>query len=305
MNVAPGDTFEAYSPELASGLVGTVGVRIRDGAGADFLARTTAGISADVTVGSTSIYRKSLTAPTTTGQYWVVWDNGTALSDPQELFVTFTPVAGATGNLYITRDEVKVAANLSSLDYADADIDRALSAVSRALDRVCRGRASHFYQATETRYYTPSCWRPYSLTNYPRLDIDDLVSASSVTVDTAGDGSYSTAWAEGTDFYLEPRNAATSGWPFEELVLRYPAGRFFPGYQHPIKVTGTFGWPSVPIEVSQYALIYTTQMVIRTRQAPLGILTASLESGGGVRIAKMDPDFDRLLGQFVRQKLWI
>jgi hypothetical protein len=34
-------------------------------------------------------------------------------------------------------------------------------------------------------------------------------------------------------------------------------------------------------------------------------LTASLESGGGVRISRLDPDFDRLLGQFVRTTLWI
>jgi len=304
--VAPGDTFETFSPELGSGLVGTVGVRVRDSAGNDAVAHTTAGISADVTVGSTAIYRVSLTAPTTAAQYWIIWDNGSVLSDPIELVVTSSTVPIVTSNTYVTRDEVKTAADLSSLDYADQDIDRACTAVSRALDEVCRGRSSHFYQSSETRYYDPSDWNCSYSTYETRLAIDDLVTASSVTIDTAGDGSYSTTWTQNTDFYLAPRNAANDGWPYEELVIRRASGRQFPTLtQYPVKITGTFGWPSVPIQVSQYALIYVTQMVIRTRQAPLGVLTQSLDSGGGIRISKLDPDFDRMCGQFVRQKLFI
>lgn len=96
--VAPGATFEAFSPALASGLAGTVGVRIRDGAGADFLARATAGISVDDTVGATSIYRKTLTAPTTAGQYWIVWDTGAALANPVELVVSYSAVTLGVGD---------------------------------------------------------------------------------------------------------------------------------------------------------------------------------------------------------------
>jgi hypothetical protein len=305
VNVAPGATFEAFSPELASGLVGTVGVRIRDSAGADFLARTTTSIAADVTVGATSIYRRSLTAPTTAGQYWLVWDDTTTVADPQELVVTSSAALSVTGSLYVTRDEVKTAASLSSLDYADADIDRACDAVSRALDEVCRGKGSHFYQATETRYYSPDDCYGYTYYGEHRLEIDDCAAVSEFAVDTGGDGTYETTWTEGTDFFLNPANADTAGWPFEEILIRRTGGRYFPDVQRAIKITGTFGWPSVPVQVNQYALIYATQMVIRTRQAPLGILTASLESGGGVRISRFDPDFDRLLGQFVRTKLWI
>jgi len=208
---------------------------------------------------------------------------------------------------YISRDEVKIAASLSDLDYADVDIDRACTAVSRALDEVCRGGDSHFYQATETRYYTPDefnyTYRYGYYGHEHRLEIDDLAAVTSLTVDTGGDGSYATTWVEGTDFFLDPANADTSGKPFEEIVLRARGGKFFPPFQRAIKVTGTFGWPSVPVQLNQYAVIYVTQMVIRTRQAPLGILTASLESGGGVRISRLDPDFDRLLGQFVRTRL--
>lgn len=210
----------------------------------------------------------------------------------------------STDNLYITRDEVKTAASLSNLDYADQDIDRACEAVSRALDLVCRGRGSHFYQATETRYYTPDDFNYYCIAGEHRLEIDDLTGVSELAVDF-GDGTWATTWTEGTDFFLDPPNANANGWAYEEVVLRIAGGRYFPRVQRAIKVTGTFGWPTIPIEVSQYALIYTTQMVIRTRQAPLGILTASLESGGGVRISKLDPDFDRLLGDFVRQRLFI
>jgi hypothetical protein len=302
MNVAPGASFEAVADGFATGLTGTIGVRVTDNQGATTIARVTAGV-AEYPAGS-GIYAKTLTAPSTAGQYSIVWDDTSSYAT-DELVVTSSAALSVTGSLYVTRDEVKTAASLSSLDYADADIDRACDAVSRALDEVCRGKGSHFYQATETRYYSPDDCYGYTYYGEHRLEIDDCAAVSEFAVDTGGDGTYETTWTEGTDFFLNPANADTAGWPFEEILIRRTSGRYFPDVQRAIRIVGTFGWPSVPVQVNQYALIYATQMVIRTRQAPLGILTASLESGGGVRISRFDPDFDRLLGQFVRTKLWI
>ena len=87
MRVTPGQTFEA-TVTTASGLAGTLGVRIRDNQGADVLARTTAGITADVTVGATSVYRRTFTATTVRGQYTIVWDDGTGVIATEELEVT-------------------------------------------------------------------------------------------------------------------------------------------------------------------------------------------------------------------------
>jgi len=75
MNVAPSATFEATCSGFASGLTGTIGVRILDNAGVTTTARVTAGI-AEYPANS-GIYYVSMIAPATPGQYTIAWDNGT------------------------------------------------------------------------------------------------------------------------------------------------------------------------------------------------------------------------------------
>lgn len=287
MNIAPGATFESFSPEFASGLAGTVGVRIRDGAGSDFLARTTAGITADTTVGATSVYRKSLTAPTTAGQYWIIWDDGTTLSDPVELVVTASAADLASGTLYVTRDAIKQAAALNGESFADDDIDLAVEAASRAVDGY---KGTRFYATAETRYYTAG--------RYDRwVAIDDLVTLTAVTLDEDGDGTYETTWAEGTDFVLDPANAALESRPARRLVLLEQAARAFPVYRRSIKVEGSFGWSGAPALVQQAAKILALRLLVRSRQAPLGIVTVGNEVGATARLGRIDPDVAFLLDQ--------
>src|SRR4051794_23381022 len=71
---APGVTFETTLSGAPTGLVGTLGIRILDNAGGTALARTTAGI-AEFPAGS-GFYAVTLTAPSTAGQYTVMWDTG-------------------------------------------------------------------------------------------------------------------------------------------------------------------------------------------------------------------------------------
>ena len=73
-NEAPGATIE-ISASGPAGLTGTLGVRLRDGAGGDAIARTTAGIVADVTVNGRTVYRSTMVMPTTQGDYLIVWDD--------------------------------------------------------------------------------------------------------------------------------------------------------------------------------------------------------------------------------------
>lgn len=75
MNVAVSATFEATSSNFASGLTGSMRVRILDNAGGTTTAATTSGI-AEFPSGS-GVYYVSLTAPSTPGQYSIVWDTGT------------------------------------------------------------------------------------------------------------------------------------------------------------------------------------------------------------------------------------
>lgn len=74
--VRPGETFNASTTPIESGLVGTIGVRITDGETppTTVVARTTSGISEQVP--GSGIYSVTLTAPTSAGQYLIVWDTG-------------------------------------------------------------------------------------------------------------------------------------------------------------------------------------------------------------------------------------
>lgn len=284
MNVIPGQTFEAYSPELASGLTGTVGVRIRDGAGADFLARTTASITADVTVGSNSVYRRTLTAPTTAGQYWIVWDDGTNIGEPTELLVTYSAPTAPSGSIYVTRDALKVTLEIGDT-YADTDIDDALAGACRVIDSYKRTR---FYPTTETRYYTGnrrSC----------ELEIDDANAVTAVTVDIDGDGTFETTWVTGTDFALAPVNAPLTGEPYRKLVLLGQAGRVFPVYLNAVKVDGSFGWAEAPAQVVQATKILAARYLKRARETPYGILTIVGDAVAAARLGKVDPDVAVLL----------
>jgi hypothetical protein len=78
IRVTPGGSFEATIEVGTTGLVGTIGVRIINLAGATILGRVTAGIVEDLS--GSGIYAVVLTAPGTAGPYEIVWDTGGALS---------------------------------------------------------------------------------------------------------------------------------------------------------------------------------------------------------------------------------
>lgn len=79
--VGPSQQFEAVAQGFTTGLTGTIGVRIDDGAGANTTARSTASIT-EYPSGS-GIYMKTLTAPANEGTYNVVWDDGSVYAVEQ------------------------------------------------------------------------------------------------------------------------------------------------------------------------------------------------------------------------------
>lgn len=106
--VRAGVIFEASTSPVTSGLVGVIGVRVMDGQGATTTARTTTGI-VETPAGS-GIYVATLTAPTTAGDFLLVWDTGGATpeyltEDLRVLAVTEFPDA-FTGLTFATLDEL-------------------------------------------------------------------------------------------------------------------------------------------------------------------------------------------------------
>lgn len=287
----PNQTFEAVADGYDTGLTGTIGVRITDGAGATTTARVTAGIT-EYPAGS-GIYQATLTAPGTSGQYVLVWDDGTTFAT-DDLLVTATALSAATGSLYVTSSELKAALGITATDYADAQVEIAVNAASRGIDQAVD---QFFYPNAGTRYYTPEAYAS-------SIEIAPLTTLTTVEVDLSGAGTYTT-WTSQTDFWLEPVNNPEDGKPYERLSLRSQLQRSWPPYQHSVKVTGTFGWAEVPSEVRQFAMFFAEKLLYRTRHAPFGILTISGDIGAVARLARTDPDFAPLLGHLVRTRPFI
>src|SRR3990167_6833959 len=295
---APGATFEAVAQGFATGLVGTIGARLIDNVGGTTTARVTAGITEFPA--SWGVYELVMTAPTTQGEYTVIWDDGTVSPShvaTESLTVTSSAVVTAnTANEYVTRASLKTTLELTSETYADSDIDDAVAAASRAVDALCGRRFYADADAAQVRYYTP--WET------ELVRIDDLVTLTSLKTDPGGDGTYEDTWTVDTDFVLLPLNRelidGTNREPYR-LIQRHPNGnyKFVIKYPRTVQLTGKFGWPAVPPAVEQATRVLAGRLLKRARETPYGIVGIGLD-GGAVRMARTDPDVSSLLEPYVR-----
>jgi len=295
MDVAPGQTFTWTPIETGTtGLVGTLKVAIYDGDTAE-TALTTSGVNE---IGTSGIYEADLTAPTTTGRYALIatvdgtLDPSKVITD--ELVVTTSAVtATAAAGLYVTLAALKATLSISATTWND-DLTAAIAAASRAIDEECGRRFYADDDATSVRYYTPNV--------ASHLTIDDLAALTSVYIDTAGTGSYTTLWTAGTHFHLSPYNAAEDGWPYTELEVRGQSGAYLPCYTKSVKVTGQFGWPTVPNAIAQATGILAARLFKRAREAPFSVFGMGVD-GSAVRISRTDPDVAMLVKPFSRNRM--
>ncbi len=287
IEVAASATYEVF---IDWGITGaTLGVRVDDNAGNTTTARTTG--FTERPAGSGLYYLGGLTAPGTAGQYTLIYDDdagtyGLGHVATEDLVVTSTSTTsvGGSGNLYVTSSEIKAALNITVTTY-DTRIGNIAIAVSRAIDQIQKTR---YYETSETRYYTPR--GPYK-----DLEIDDLTSLSSVTLDMAGTGTYSTTLTNGTHFSLEPINNPLEGKPYRTISLKPQSGQWFPCYQNSVKVVGSFGWSAIPSTINQAALLLAVRLFQR-KDAPFGALAVGgLDGSAVIRIARADPDVMFLL----------
>lgn len=300
---APGATFEASVANGTTGLTGTIGVRISNLAtDVDFLARTTTGIT-EYPTGSGLYARAFTAAPTTGGTYAIIWDTGgaTPIYAREDLIVTYSAASPTgSGPLYLTLASLKATLTMTGTTFADADVTLAIGAASRAVDHVTGRRFWLDTGTANVRYYTPQ--------SYGLLQIDDLVAMTSVAIDRSGTGTFSESWTSGTDYVLEPYNnpSAQPARPYETLRVRILSGRWLPTYiEQSVKITGQFGWSSVPDDVTAATSILAAKLLRRTREAPFGIVTAGIDSGVAMRIARTDPDVYTLLQDYNRHELFV
>lgn len=155
------------------------------------------------------------------------------------------------GTLYCTRDELKARRGIDD-DLDDAQIDAACEAASRWIDGWC---GTQFGQVSATRTYVPD--DPYC------LEVDDLVSVTTLKTDATGDGVFETTWAL-SDYQLLPINPAVGPEARPYTEIRAVGTQLFPylcrrPYQlardDRVEVAGVWGWPATPAAVKEAAAV--------------------------------------------------
>lgn len=175
-------------------------------------------------------------------------------------------------------------------------IERAISAVSRAIDNYCGFPRRRFWRdqsPTAHEYVSDSPFILY---------VDDIASKVGLTVETdpSGDGTYSEIWSL-SDYVLKPLNSDVNGTAFAWTrieavgVQRFPLAR---NGRPTVRVTGLHGWSAVPDEVLQACIIRTVS-ILKRKDAPFGVAGFG-EFGTSVRIRAEDPDVADLLASFRR-----
>lgn len=187
----------------------------------------------------------------------------------------------AITNGYATLIQTKAALGIQD-GFEDSLIEMAIESASRQIDSYTE---RVFYNAgTAVRIYSP-------LDNYV-LATDDFISVSKV--ETSEDGeSWDTEWSA-TDWQAEPLNNLAGG-----LVTSYTQIRAVDNYLFPVRegeatarLTGVWGWSSVPIAITQATIILASR-IFKRLDSPLGIISGEL---GSMRVGfRLDPDVQHLI----------
>jgi len=199
-------------------------------------------------------------------------------------------------NGYCTLAQVKAAARITD-NTDDVLLENCIEAASRRIDGFT---GIFFYQiSTAVQLYLTDIKlqsAPLSYNQYI-LYFPDLVSVITFKTDDDGDGVFETTWTENVDYRLEPLSHALQNRPYSQAVAigskSYPviASPPMPG----IEINGVWGWPSIPDDVREAAIIMTLRLFNRYN-SPLG--TLGFGDMGTVSLRSVDPDVRDILSPY-------
>jgi len=199
----------------------------------------------------------------------------------------------AISNGYATLNQIKAALRIPTADATDdALLNMAVESASRLIDAYC-GR-NFLLGGSATRYYHTE--DPYV------VQIDDARSITEVQTSSSEDGIYDITWnltPHTGDIQPEPLNDYVGGivWPFTRL--RAIGDYVFPvDRETTVKVTAVYGWPTVPVTVTQACILQSSRIFTRL-QSPLGV--AGFGDMGIMRVGRgLDPDVGQLIEGYRR-----
>ena len=200
--------------------------------------------------------------------------DGSVQSFPNRSFLILTiGPSGETTARYLTRDQLKIIMHLEDENFADATLDIAIEAASRALE-ACYSTRWVLGPAGEVRYYTAD--------TIDDVLVADVLELDEVAVDygpSFGGGSFATILAP-ADYRLLPAGNGIStpptngnGLPFRTLQLAR-GGQYLrlPQGVDALRLTGRFGWETVPAGVTAAVTILAQRVYKRMAEAPSGFV---------------------------------
>lgn len=155
---------------------------------------------------------------------------------------------------YVTVQEYRARIGKDT-SFDDTALETDLLAVSRYIDRETGHRAGFGVDtANVARIYGHLAGTP-SARYYAVLDIDDLVSVSTV------EEYIGTAWTATTAYALLPRNAAVENEPYRQLEKNSGV------WESLVRVTGKWGWPVIPAAIKAATIELTSILRLESPRA--------------------------------------
>lgn len=193
----------------------------------------------------------------------------------------------AITNGYCTLADVKAALRITdTID--DTLIESSVNSASRMIDQYCN---RNFYSgsAGEVRYYKANdgfiCW------------IDDAQSITEIKTSSTDPLIFDTTWQSG-DYQVLPANRWANGAYYPITGITATDNYLFPVWADMalVKVTGTFGWASVPDSI-KFATIIQASRLFKRLESPLGV--AGVSDMGIMRVgSNIDGDVAQLINPF-------
>lgn len=272
------DLLDADSGPVLSGATVTFGLYAPDGT--EIVAPVTGTASGDDWYGDMAM-------PTDPGNYRL---RAIAIKGTAKVItvspIDVLPLSVLQGTSYATVEQVK-----ERLDDRTSASDTALVSLIAAASRQIDGMTNRsFFQSTSESRLLTACdpgWLP----------VPDLVSISQLATDGAGDRSYTTIWLP-TDYDLSPQYGALTVWPYTALYRTPLGNQSFPYGRNAVKVTGVWGWPSVPEPIVEATILQTVRLMKR-KDSPFG-LAGSNDFGQVTLIGRTDPDVSLLVAPYRR-----
>lgn len=190
---------------------------------------------------------------------------------------------------YSTLAEVKRSLGITdSVD--DLLLELVIEAASRQIDQHCE---RIFYQSSGTRVYAPR-------DNFT-VEIDDLLTLTTLKTSTNLDSVYDQTW-QATDIQLEPLNGIAGGIVQPFTHIRAIGDYWFPTGmdEATVQIVGVFGWATIPSAIRQACILQSARYFKRS-DSPMGV--AGFDALGVIRLARIDPDIATLLDPFCKVRM--